>query len=239
MRKHINFILILVLILCCSSCAANLAKPDIITINGKEYKKAFVGELYPFDESLSDDGVKVSGNFYYKYSETPYDCYIAYDRNAEPNIYFAKEKFDEVVSYYNDPNNFKFSCLIGNIHDENDQQIINLGNLDHSIFNSLLEFSKSNDYNPFTSFNNEEGLKRVPVTDPGDWTADEIHFYKESKDGAFSTSQGFTFILYENKLHLLYQYDFSDDETPVMLVKDIPSEIGDYFCTLLKELINE
>ena len=69
--------------------------------------------------------------------------------------------------------------------------------------------------------------------------ADEIHFYKESKDGAFSTSQGYTFILHENNLYSLYQYDFGDDEKPVMLVRDVPTEISDYFCTLLNELKNE
>lgn len=239
MKKYILLFLSLILVLCFSSCALTLDKHDTVTIEGKEYKKAFVSELYPFDEFVPNDGVKVSGNLYYKYSQTPYDCYIAYDRNAEPNVYFEKEKFDEAKLYYSNSNNFKFFCLIGNIYDENDQQIINLENINYSMFNSLLEFSKDNDHNPFTSSNSEEGLKKVPVTDPDDWMADEIHFYKESKDGAFTTSKAYTFILHENRLCLLYQYDFSDDEAPVMLVRDIPSETSDYFCFLLKELRSE
>ena len=128
---------------------------------------------------------------------------------------------------------------MGNIHDENDQQINHLENIDHSIFDFLLEFSNDNEYNPFTSFNNEEGLIKIPIANSDDWMANEIHFYKESIDGAFSTSQGYTFILHENNLYLLYQYDFGDDEKPVMLVRDVPTEISDYFCTLLNELKNE
>ena len=54
--------------------------------------KSFVGELYPLDELVSGGGVKVSGNLYYKYSQSSYDCYIAYDSNAEPNIYFETKK---------------------------------------------------------------------------------------------------------------------------------------------------
>ena len=239
MKKRIFFIPLLILVLCFSSCSLNLDKPDTVTIEGKEYKKAFVGELYPFDEFDSDDGVTVSGNLYYKHSQTAYDCYIAYDRNAEPNIYFETEKFDEAWLYYCDSSNFNFFCLMGNIHDENDQQIINLENVDDSTFDSLLEFAKDNDYNPFTSFNNEEGLIKIPIANPDDWMADEIHFYKESKDGAFTTSQAYTFIVHENKLYFLYQYDFSDDNAPIMLVRHVPSEIGDYFCDLLKELSNE
>ena len=57
----------------------------------KEYKKAFIGELYPIDDVVSNEGIKISGNSYYKYFETQYDCYIAYDRNAEPNVYFGSE----------------------------------------------------------------------------------------------------------------------------------------------------
>ena len=239
MKNYIVLFLSLILVLCFSSCALNLNMPDTVTIEGKEYKKAFVGELYPFDETASNDGVKVSGNLYCKYSQTPYDCYIAYDRDAEPNVYFEVEKFDEAKLYYSDSNNFNFFCLMGNIHDENDQQIIHLENINHATFDSLLEFSKNNDYNPFTSFNNEEDLIKIPIADPDDWMADEIHYYKESKDGAFITSKGYTFILHENKLYVLYQYDFGNDEVPVMLVRAVPSEVGDYFCTLLKELKNE
>ena len=153
----------LLFILSFSSCAFNPEKPDSVIIEGKEYKRAFIGELYPIgDSKLISSGVKVSGNSYYRCSGTPYDCYIAYDRNAEPNIYFESEKFNEAVSFYDGSNNFNFFCLLGNIHDENDQQIFHLEKIDSSMFNSLLEFSKENDYNPFTSFNNEENLKKIP-----------------------------------------------------------------------------
>ena len=239
MKKYIMLFLSLILVLCLSSCTLSLDTPDTVTIDGKEYKKAFVGELYSLDEVVSNDSIKVSGNVYYKYSKASYNCYLVYDSNAEPNVYFEAGKFDEAKLYYGNSNNFNFFCLMGNIHDENDQQIIHLESIDQSIFDSLLEFSNNNEYNPVTSFNNEEGLIKIPIANPDDWMADEIHFYKESKDGAFSTSQGYTFILHENNLYLLYQYDFGDDEKPVMLVRDVPTEISDYFCTLLNELKNE
>ena len=237
--KKICFILSLILILCCCSCTINFNKPDTVTIEEKEYKKAFIGELYPIEDVVSSEGIKISGNSYYKFFKTQYDCYIAYDRNAEPNVYFSSEQFDEAFSFYNDASNFNFFCLLGNIHDENDQKILEIQEIDPLMFNRLLEYSAKNDYNPFTSFNNEDGIKKVPIPHPNNWKDDEIHFYKESKDGAFTTSQAYTFIVHKNKLYFLYQYDFSDDNAPIMLVRHIPSEIGDYFCDLLKELSNE
>ena len=239
MKKYIMLFLSLILVLCLSSCTLSLDTPDTVTIDGKEYKKAFVGELYPLDEVFSNDGVKASGKVYHKYSQTTYDCYIVYDNNAEPNVYFEAGKFDEAKLYYDNSNNFNFFCLMGNIHDENDQQINHLENMDQSKFDSLLEFSNNNEYNPFTFFNNDESLIKIPIANPDDWMADEIRFYKESKDGAFSTSRAYTFILHENDLYMLYYYDYGDDENPVMLVRDVPTEISDYFCTLLNELKNE
>ena len=239
MKKLSILFLSLALVFCFSSCALNATKSaaDTVVIEENEYTKAFTGELYPVDDSfMSTDGVIVSGSQYYKYSNAQYDCYITYDHNAEPNVYFENINLDDAVSYYNDPCNWSFFCLLGNVFDENEQQILEVKEMDPVMFDQLLEFAAENDNNPFTSFNNEDGLKEVPIPNPDDWTADEIHFYKASIDGAFITSKGYTFVLVENQLCLLYQYDFADEETPVMLVKGVPSEISDYFCCLLNEL---
>lgn len=235
--KRCSLIFISLLILfCCVSCRFNPYMPDSVKIEGKEYKRAFIGELYPMDDFAPDsDGVKVFGNSYYKYSKTPYDCYIAYDRNAEPNLYFESEKFDEATSYYKDPSNFNFFCLLGNIHDENEQQIFHIENINSSMFHSLLAFSNENDYNPFTSFNKEDGLKSIPIANPDNWTADEIHFYKQSKDGAFTTSKAHTFVFYKSRLYFLYHYDFSNEDAPIMKVREVPAELNEYFSSLLHQ----
>lgn len=240
MKKYIILILSLILILCSVSCTAKKDLPDTVTIEDEEYRKTFIGRLYPTDASFPDaddgEGTRLYGEYYYKYLLTDFDCYIAHDKNAEPNVYFSSEQVDEAFSFYNDANNFNFFCLIGNIHDENEQQIYEIHEINSLMFDSLLEFAEKNDYDPLTSFNNEENLKNVPIPNPDDWMADEIHFYKESRDGAFTTSRAYTFILHENSLYLLYQYDFSDDKMPVMLIRDIPEEISNYFESLLDNL---
>lgn len=243
MKKYILIILSVMLILNSASCTLKKDLPVNITIEGKEYQRSFIGELYPLDTSFPDaddkEGIRISGEYYYKYQLTDFDCYIAYDNNAEPNVYFESGRFEDAVSYYRNAENFKFFCLLGNIHDENDQQILEIKEIDSLMLDQLLEFSKDNDYNPFTSFNKEEGITNVSIPDPNDWMADEIHFYKESKDGAFSTLKAYTFILYEDKLCFLYQYDFTDEKSPVMLIRYVPTEISDYFCSLLENLQNK
>jgi hypothetical protein len=243
MKKYILVILSVMLILNSASCTLKKDLPVNITIEGKEYQRSFIGELYPLDTGFPDaddkEGIRISGEYYYKYQLTDFDCYIAYDNNAEPNVYFESGRFEDAVSYYKNAENFKFFCLLGNIHDENHQQILEIKEIDSLMLDQLLEFSKGNDYNQFTSFNKEEGITTVSIPDPNDWMADEIHFYKESKDGAFSTSKAYTFILYEDKLCFQYQYDFTDEKSPVMLIRYVPTEISDYFCSLLENLQNK
>lgn len=239
MKKLVSFILCATLVLCCTSCAYIFPQPDTVTIEGTLYKRAFVSELFPVDDCVSTDSVSIAGNSYFEYPNAQYDCYISYDRNAQPNVYFPSEQYHEAVSYYTDPNHFTFYCLIGNIHDTNQQEVSVIQNIDAPMFARLLEFSSKNEYNPLTLFNKEDGLVKVPIANPDNWTADEIHFYKESNDGAFSTSKGYTFIMHDGKLSLLYQYDWGDDNAPEMLLRSVPTEISDYFCTLLKELQNK
>ena len=70
--KKICFILSLILILCCCSCTINFNKPDTVTIEEREYKKAFIGELYPIDDVVSSEDINISGNSYYKCFKTQY-----------------------------------------------------------------------------------------------------------------------------------------------------------------------
>lgn len=237
MKRVICIGLSFIFLFCIVSCSIQKVLPDSIMIEEKEFKRAFAAELYPIDDSfLGAEDINISGVSYYKYQLSQQDCYIAYDSNAEPNLYFSSEEYEAALSYYGNANNYNFFCLIGNIHDDNQSRIYSISSIDSVMFDRLVDFAKTEDYNPFASFNDEEELRRLPVADPDNWMDDEIHFYKESKDEAFSTLKGYTFVLTENKLALLYQYDFSNTDSPQMLIRDIPTEISDYFCTLLKEL---
>ena len=86
--------------------------------------------------------------------------YIAYG-NAEPNIYFATEQFEEAKSHYSDSAQFNFFCLLGNIYDANER--IGLESVDSSMFDALIAFSKENEYKPFAFVKNEEDLKIVNI----------------------------------------------------------------------------
>ena len=66
MRKYSRIFIAIVLAFCLTSCGfSNFIKqlPDTITIHGREYKRAFIDELYPVDDVVDfDEGVEVGSN---------------------------------------------------------------------------------------------------------------------------------------------------------------------------------
>ncbi len=236
MRKIIFMLLVLLSVFAIVSCDAvneYFELPDTITVDGVEYKRAYIGHLYEESHNFSDiKTVKIKNKTYTGYFDTKYKFFVANDLDAEPNIYFESSHYSEAFSYYNNPENYKYICHVGNVYG-GDQYIIS--DIDIEMFDKLLEFSKKNYYNPLTSFNNEEGLEIMAFDSSSKWDTDEIRFYKESKDGAFSTSRGFDLKLRDNKLYLLYAYDFEDEANPVMKLRPIPADIGNYFISLISQ----
>ncbi len=235
--KKIVFTLLIILscfaIVSCDALDKYFELPDTITVDGVEYKRAYIGHLYEKSYNFSDiKTVKIKNKTYTGYFDKKYKFFVASDLDAKPNIYFESSHYSEAVSYYDNSENYKYICHVGNVYG-GDQYTIS--DIDVEMFDKLLEFSKKNAYNPLTSFNNEDGLEIVAFDSSSKWTTDEIRFYKESNDGAFNTSMGFDLKLRENKLYLLYAYDFEDEANPVMKLRAIPSDISNYFISLINQ----
>ena len=110
MKKYALLCFVLLAILHLSSCnRKNL--PDTVQIENLDYKRAFTATLFPIDD-IDNDGIKkplgTLGPSFYRYQSTRFDCYIAYDLYAQPNLYFASEQYDEAVSYYQSGDNFDY-----------------------------------------------------------------------------------------------------------------------------------
>lgn len=238
MKRFVLILVAVAIIICSTACSHKRELPDTVVINENEYRRAFVNELYPAKEGFpSSADAKIEGVSFYNYTaDASFDTYIAYDGSAKPNVYFLSEQYDSALSFYNDAENYRFFCIVGNIHDENDQEKFEIEMMGVSMFERFLEFSKENDNDPFSSSNNEDGLIKIQLDEPEKRTDNEVHLYKESRDAAFKTSTAYSFVKVEDKLYYFYQYDYSDTEKPVMLVKELPEDINNYFYGLLGTL---
>lgn len=243
MKKCVLLLMSVILVLCFTSCAWQKL-PDTVTIEEKEYKRAFIGELYPlfsysWDDAPYTQGVLFAQKSYYPYPQAAFDCYIANNTSGKSNVYFESTAFDKAVSYYKNPDNFHFYCMIGNMHDEDQRETFEIQDIDAAMFDRLIAYCAENAYNPLTSYNNENDLRKVPISTDGTYMDDEIRFYKESNEGAFASSKGYIFKLVDHQLYLLFHYSFKDKENPVMFIRDVPTDIGDYFKVLAQKLQNK
>lgn len=245
MLKKYMFIFLMIIVFC-TSCTINnkppknnsvknvsstKVMPEIVTIEDKEYKLANEFNVFPVSQLLRSNIINIEKTTYYKYPVTSFDCYITYDISGLPCIYFDIEKYDEAMSYYNNSSNYNFFCLLGNVYEDEPKQLLKLEKDYPEMLDKLIKFSKEKEYKLF-GVNNDE-LKEIPILDLNSFTKNEIHLYKRSIDEAFTTSKGYKYIEFENKLYLLYSYDFKKN---CMNLIYIPTEISDYFVNFLDKI---
>lgn len=236
MKKLTCLFLSLLLAFCLSSC--NLARfnlPDTIVINGQEYTRIFISKLNPTRDTSGEADIKVSSISFYENSSGQFNCYIAFDGKAKPNVYFLTEKYEEVLSYYNNGDNYKYFCTKWPSPEYD--RTYTIEEIDYELFEQLSDFAEANSYDPFSISNNEDGLRDI-FKSYDNWTSYEVKFYRESKDGDFREG-GHTLINVDDKLSLLYRYDCSDENQIKIRVRDLPTELNEYFCNLLNTLPNE
>lgn len=229
MKKLFLLLFSAALVFCSVSCSNLLTVPDAVIIDGKSYNQAFTYTLYPHDEKNIGRESAPEGP-YHKYPSTPYDCYIAYHK-AKPCVFFASSCYDEAVAQYSDPENFDFYCLIGNS---------NVGGIpaipievDSQLFDRLVEYADESGYDPLSPVKSKEGAKKFPQPDNDTQPLNgELHFFKISKDGAFSTSRGYTFISVDGRLCLLLYYDGADD---TVAYRELPEELSDFILLILDD----
>lgn len=227
MKKLLVVLFSAALMFCSVSCTNLLTVPDAVIIDGKSYNQAFTYTLFPHDDKNVNREAAPEGP-YYKYTSTPYDCYIAYHK-AKPCVFFASSCYDEAVAHYSDPENFDFYCLIGNSNVRGKPST--LTEVDPQLFDRLVEYADENSYDPLSPAKSKEGAKKVPLPDNDTPPLDsELHFYKISKDGAFSTSRGYTFLSLNGQLCLRLYYDGADD---TIAYRELPEELSDFILSLL------
>lgn len=236
MKKLACVFFSLILAFCLSSC--NLARfnlPDTIVINGKEYTRVFVSKLNPTCDYSGAADIKVSGVSLHENNGGKFDCYIAFDSKAEPNAYFPTEEYENVLSYYNNGDNYKYFCKKWPSPEY--ERTYTIEKIDYEMFEKLIEFSDTNSYDPFSDSSSKDGLRDI-IKSYDIYTSCEVRFYRESNDGAFR-ELGYTLINSDGKLSLLYRYDCSDENYVKILVRDLPSELNGYFYNLLNTLPDE
>lgn len=236
MRKSVR-LLVLVLLVALTACGFERSLPETVAVNGSSYRLLFSGTLYPADDPDSIEMTYTDEKInYYPLEHADFDCIVIYDNAAEPNIYCVDDQWEEMKRYYEDPQNFTYYYTSGNMADPEDRHEYEISNTDIDKFNELLLFAFENDYQPLNLIQKDAETRMIPLSDSDDWTQGEMHLYKISNDGYFSTQQGHIFRIEDGEVVLVWYYDWEDDAAPMMKVVDVPDELEDYFIELVNNI---
>lgn len=226
------FFIFLSLTLC--ACHINNMKPRTVTINGVTYRNRFYGDLYPANFTYGSDYYKAGTAQFRRTNCDKFDLIkIATDGTPSEMIYCAESQWEQAQAYYTNENNFIYYCMIGTPNIYKDTLIKTVPNIDHNKFDALMAFAKENSYNPFSS-NDKVKTLRMPF--PDEEKSPRLVFYKESKDGFFTSFKGNLFHIINGKLLLVFYYDHGHGKYEELVAVDVPDELGQYFITLLGQI---
>lgn len=242
MRKPLNQLEIILIVIsitfftfALTTCNFNIFVPKKVTIDGTTYRNGFYGNLWPINITFKGDSIKVGNNEFHHINCEKFDwVHSAIGGTTSGILYCAEDQWKEALEYYTDSDNFVYYCQIGAKYVDRDPIITTFPNIDSKKFDALSAFAEKNSYNPFGS---NKGIKTHRLTIPDRNKSPKLIFYKESKDGFFTSFKGNLFHIIDGKLLLVFYYTYGHGKYEELVVVDVPDELGQYFIKLLEQRI--
>ncbi|GHU28768.1 hypothetical protein FACS1894172_11120 [Spirochaetia bacterium] len=238
-----KFILYIIPMLVLNSCfgvkmskiaISNILVPKTVIIDKVKYRNGFYGELYPINLTYKDETYKVGFNEFRRINCEQFDLvHSNIGETTEGVLYCAEDQWKQAYAYYDNPRNYfyYYSIVAGYGYTKGDLVIDISISIDPKKFEELMEFAKNHSYNPFKSDENVK-IQRLPLPDKD--KSPRCIFYKESKDGYFTSYKGYYFHIIDGKLMLVYYYDYGHGEYEELVAVAIPNDIGQHFIELMK-----
>lgn len=236
--KKLCILGIAAVILSFSLTACYLWVPETVTIDGTAYRSGFYGNLFPVNMTYGSDIYTVNGTEFRRVICDHYNwMHTSNGTAAGGTIYCDDSQWAQAKAYYEDAGSFMFYCKVGveNVYEDRQPVIVDLSEeIDPLKFDTLMEFAASNSYDPFDTKKNESvETIRLPIPDSGE--APRLVFYKESKDGYFTSDKSYQFYIAGGNLLLVFYYDYGHGEYEELAAVEVPDELGQYFIELLAQ----
>lgn len=221
-----------------SGCGMSPDGPETVSIGDHTYATGFYGTLFPHKFDFSEEIYEVDDTEYRGIEYDRFDLIHAdIGSYTEGTIYCRESQFDEAEKYYSDPENYTYYCRVGEFRKESDPEYFDISEeIDPEMFEALREFAEQNSYEPFDLFKNS-GIEKIEVPIPDKKTSPTLVFYKESKDGIFTSSTGESFHIIDGELVLVYYYDYGFGEYEKLVGVIVPDEISDYIIDFLERYV--
>lgn len=236
MKKILSTVLILALTL--TGCAGLAPDgPDVLKSGEQTLKTGFYGTLFPNNFELTGETIETNNIKLSKISHESFELYHAdIGSDTEGMIYCSEQNYESALSFYNDPENYSYHCILGVDSDTQSTKTIELTDVDTTQLNGLLDFADKSNYDPFDKDHNAK-IDKVELPMPDDNKDTRIVFYKESSDHLFKSSTGTDYYIIDGHLYAVYQYDFGHGEYEKLIAVKVPNEISNYFVEYMKSYL--
>lgn len=236
MKKLFSVLAILSLIL--TGCVVLSPKgPETLKSGDRIFKTGFYGTLFPNDYELDGKTVTVNNIKLNKIKHDTFDLYHAdIGSYSEGSIYCDEKDYTDALSFYSDPENYSYHCILGVNSYTQSTETIEIPDVDKEKFNALSEFSEASNYDPFNKEHNEK-IEKVELPMPDDTKDTRMVFYKESSDHLFNSSKGTHYYIIDDHLYAVYQYDHGHGEYEKLIAVKVPDDISTYFVEYMKSYL--
>lgn len=236
MKKAFVILFCCFFILMLSSCSvlrnigANIGIIDTVKIDGVTYRTGFYdSDLWPDKIEHKGDPYKIGRDTYRRVDCERFDLvHNASGSIDNKTLFCAESQWEEARAYYADSSKFLYYCRIGGYYVDRDPIVVAITDIDPDKFSELMVFAEKNGYEPLGSNKGKQTL-RLPIPDRDE--SPELVFFRESNDGFFSS---FThmFHVIDDKLLLVFYYDYGYGEYEELVAVEVPDELGRYFIEL-------
>lgn len=218
-----------------------LGVPAKVEIDGVEYRTGFYDDTLWLQDRLprSEEEFEVGGKVFRRMECGEFDCVWArIGPKTGGMLYCREDQWDEAQEYYADGENFDYYCIVGAKEAKKEEkQTFEVPEMDLEKFDALGKHGSTFDYDPFDLVHNKAAeYKEITIDtrkiDPRPY----ISFYKDSKDGIFTSYKAHYFFVMEGKL---YQARYHNQSEEVVAAVEVPEETGEYFVELIEGLLEE
>ena len=185
------FALFLILLITLTGCVGmSPDSPEVLTLGENSYKTGFYGTMFPNKYELSDEKLEIDNIVLNRIKHESFKLYHADIASyTEGTIYCSEKDYENALSFYTNPKNYSYHCILGVDSNTQSTRTIELTDVDTAKFNALLDFADQSNYDPFDKKHNSK-IEKVEFPMPDDAKDTRLVFYKQSKDNLFVSSTG-------------------------------------------------
>lgn len=211
--------------------------PETVKIEGEKYRTGFYDDnLWLQTLTYTGEEYEVNGITFQRVEDGAFSFLRARTGPKTGGmLYCLDTQWQDAKDYYADGENYNYYCIVGAIEAMPDEkQTFAIPDMDLEKFDALTHHGSVFNYDPFDFIHNKAAEYReitvdTSKVDPRPY----ISFYKDSKDGVFTSYKAHYFFLMDGKLYLARYHNSSEE---VVAAVEVPEETADYFIEIIEEL---